>query len=162
MRHIRRSGLVALMATGGALALATGSARADADAFAAAFDSAGQVAGDEVRLPADSPVSVCGDTANAEGLLDPAAGSTCADRNGSGASRAGGQDDGRGGATAVAGVIGSSDAFSEDGVRLPFDSPVEVSGDAVSIVVLDDQELDEGPGDSGGKPPAKPATPAKP
>ncbi|MCP9946231.1 chaplin [Streptomyces somaliensis] len=163
------------MATSGALALAAGTARADTDAFAAAFDSVGTVTGDEMQLPMDSPVSVCGDTVNAEGLLDPEAGSTCEDReetrashgDGSGTSRdsddesdresdrEGGHD---GGATALAGVIGSPGGLSDDGVRLPVDLPVKVSGDAVSIVAFDESDFDDS-GESGGKPPAQDVTP---
>ncbi|MCQ0022286.1 chaplin [Streptomyces somaliensis DSM 40738] len=163
------------MATSGALALAAGTARADADAFAAAFDSVGTVTGDEMQLPMDSPVSVCGDTVNAEGLLNPEAGSTCEDReetrashgDGSGTSRdsddesdresdrEGGHD---GGATALAGVIGSPGGLSDDGVRLPVDLPVKVSGDAVSIVAFDESDFDDS-GESGGKPPAQDVTP---
>ncbi|MFJ8695253.1 chaplin family protein [Streptomyces roseolilacinus] len=151
------------MATGGAFALAAGSAHADADAFAAAFDSTGLVTGDETQLPMDSPVSVCGDTVNAEGLLNPAAGNTCANEDearGShkpGTPRAGGGADG--GATAFAGMIDSSGAFSGDGIKLPVDSPAKVSGDAVSIVIIGDPASGH---DSGGKPPEEAVTPPKP
>lgn len=170
MRHIRRNGLVALMATSGALALAAGTARADADAFAAAFDSVGMVTGDEMQLPMDSPVSVCGDTVNAEGLLNPEAGSTCeegdeargAHGEESGTSRASDRDGGHGGGTtALAGVIGSPGAVSDDGIRLPVDLPVKVSGNAVSIVAFDESDFDDS-GESGGKPPAQDVTPSKP
>ncbi|MCP9959394.1 chaplin family protein [Streptomyces sudanensis] len=170
MRHIRRNGLVALMITSGALALAAGSAQADTDPFAAAFDSVGTVAGDEALSSADGPAGVCGGTVDAEGLLGPAAGGICEGEDekhvshGEGTAtttlRGAERHVGQGGATALAAVIGSSGATSDGGVPLPADLPVKVVGDAVSIVAVEEPAFDDSDEPSAQDvAPPKPATP---
>ncbi|MDT9681438.1 chaplin family protein [Streptomyces sp. TRM76323] len=153
MRHIRRNGLITLMATGGMLALAAGSAQADADVFDSAFDPAGLVSGDETRS-AHSPAGACGDTMNTEGLLSPAAGGTCADegeRHGSHKDEHGNSHRGdEGGKNPVTGVVDSL-GLSGDDLRLPVDLPGKDSSGAVSIVGTDDP-APEGGGEAQGQP----------
>ncbi|OII62420.1 hypothetical protein BJP40_29085 [Streptomyces sp. CC53] len=199
MRHTRRKGLVTLMATGGALALAAGSAQADADASGAAVDSPGVVSGNTVQLPVHVPVNACGNTVNVVGLLNPAAGNTCVNKggqahhgeapgshgsgsgHGGGAHEGGGQGGGSGhgggaheggghggghapgngaasgnggGASADAGTHGSPGVISGNGVQLPVDLPVNVSGNQVSVVGLGNPVFGNTSVNDSGEPPA--------
>ncbi|MFF3615420.1 chaplin [Streptomyces sp. NPDC002580] len=89
MKRVTRNGLIAAAAASGALA-ATMPAHADSTAEGAAAGSPGAVSGNTVQLPVHVPVNVCGNTLNVVGLLNPAAGNSCARRSvGGGASRSG-------------------------------------------------------------------------
>ncbi|MFF5972706.1 chaplin [Streptomyces sp. NPDC012769] len=159
MRQIRRSGLATLLVTGGALALSAGAAHADSVAQGAAVGSPGVGSGNAVQLPVHVPVNVCGNTVNVVGLLNPAYGNSCANRStGSGGhgseaggpvhkdvpgtahagSSAGGSRDGGasngGGATAESRTEGSPGVLSGNGIQLPIDLPVNVSGNSVNVV----------------------------
>ncbi|MFB7585593.1 chaplin [Streptomyces sp. NPDC056169] len=96
MRQIRRSGLATLMVTGGALALSAGAAHADADAQGAAVGSPGVISGNTVQLPVHVPVNVCGNTVNVIGLLNPAAGNSCANKSAAPEPGGYGEEDGGG------------------------------------------------------------------
>jgi hypothetical protein len=50
---------------------------ADAGATGSAVGSAGVLSGNVVEVPVHVPVSLCGITANALGLLNPASGTSC-------------------------------------------------------------------------------------
>ncbi|MFD4375349.1 chaplin [Streptomyces sp. NPDC058486] len=78
MRQMRRSGLATLLVTGGALALSAGAAHADSGAEGAAVGSPGVGSGNTIQLPVHVPVNLCGNTVNVVGLLNPAAGNSCA------------------------------------------------------------------------------------
>ncbi|WP_137990051.1 chaplin [Streptomyces vilmorinianum] len=157
MRQIRRSGLATLMVTGGALALSAGAAHADSGAQGAAVDSPGVISGNAVQLPVHVPVNVCGNTVNVVGLLNPAAGNSCAnttepdgygsDADGGGGSHrdepgtphTGGQNGGGnasngGGSTAEGVAKNSPGVLSGNGIQLPIDLPVNVSGNSVNVV----------------------------
>ncbi|MCX2183084.1 chaplin [Streptomyces sp. SKN60] len=167
MRHIRRSGLATLLVTGGALALSAGAAHADSAAQGAAVGSPGVGSGNTVQLPVHVPVNVCGNTVNVVGLLNPAAGNSCANTSGGsraddsgahagspahkdlpGTPRAGSSDSGTragggsshggaqngGGATAEGHTAGSPGVLSGNGLQLPVDLPVNVSGNSVNVV----------------------------
>ncbi|MEV5970745.1 chaplin [Streptomyces sp. NPDC051921] len=153
MRHIRRSGLATLLVTGGALALSAGAAHADSAAQGAAVGSPGVGSGNAVQLPVHVPVNACGNTVNVVGLLNPAAGNSCANRSAEpaghgaedrgpshkdlpGTPRAGGSSDtgSRGGATAESRAEGSPGVLSGNGLQLPVDLPVNVSGNSVNVV----------------------------
>ncbi|MFJ4904692.1 chaplin [Streptomyces sp. NPDC093249] len=162
MRQIRRSGLATLLVTGGALALSAGAAHADAGAQGAAVGSPGVGSGNTVQLPVHVPVNVCGNTVSVVGLLNPAFGNTCANRStqpepegyGSegggrthkdlpgtprGGEQAGGSHGGSsngGGATAESHAAGSPGIISGNGLQLPVDLPVNLSGNSVSVVGL--------------------------
>lgn len=152
------------MVTGGALALSAGAAHADAGAQGAAVGSPGVGSGNTVQLPVHVPVNVCGNTVNVVGLLNPAAGNRCAntspsdgygsDAHGGGQShkdlpgtpRSGGHPGGGahndtpggssngGGATAEGVAKGSPGVLSGNGIQLPIDLPVNVSGNSVNVV----------------------------
>ncbi|MGW7430676.1 chaplin [Streptomyces sp. NPDC054861] len=155
MRQIRRSGLATLMVTGGALALSAGAAHADSGAQGAAVGSPGAVSGNTVQLPVHAPVNVCGNTVNVVGLLNPSFGNSCAnhdgptggqgssDRGGEGGKhkdlpatpRGGSASSGNGGGATAEGVAANSPGvLSGNGIQLPVDLPVNVSGNSVNVV----------------------------
>ncbi|MFE1379677.1 chaplin [Streptomyces sp. NPDC058740] len=158
MRQIRRSGLATLLVTGGALALSAGAAHADSAAQGAAVGSPGVGSGNAVQLPVHVPVNVCGNTVNVVGLLNPAAGNSCANRSSEptgygsddrgsthkdlpGTPRGGSSDSGGrggssngGGATAEGRTEGSPGVLSGNGLQLPVDLPVNLSGNSVNVV----------------------------
>ncbi|CAL9387204.1 chaplin [Streptomyces sp. enrichment culture] len=201
MRHSRRNGLVILMATSGALALAAGSAQADAGASGAAVGSPGLISGNGVQLPVHVPVNVCGNTVNVVGVLNPAFGNGCANKGGGshkdkpgtphgshhdgkgghGAGHDGKGHDGKGqgghgqgghgsgsggGATADGAAVGSPGVISGNGVQLPVDLPVNVSGNSVNVVGIGNPVFGNVSGNGDEPPtqvtPPKPAEPAKP
>ncbi|MER7518731.1 chaplin [Streptomyces sp. NPDC126499] len=159
MRQIRRSGLATLLVTGGALALSAGAAHADSAAQGTAVGSPGIGSGNTLQLPVDAPVNVCGNTVNVVGLLNPAYGNSCANRSTDGGgrgseaggpahkdvpgtahagssdsgSRGGGSSNG-GGATAESRTEGSPGVLSGNGIQLPIDLPVNISGNSVNVV----------------------------
>ncbi|MET8505762.1 chaplin [Streptomyces sp. NPDC004787] len=167
MRHTRRSGLATLLVTGGALALSAGAAHADSAAQGAAVGSPGVGSGNTVQLPVHVPVNVCGNTVNVVGLLNPAAGNSCANTSGGaraedsgsraggsvhkdlpGTPRAGSPDSGTrggdgagsggahngGGASADSRTAGSPGVLSGNGLQLPVDLPVNLSGNSLNVV----------------------------
>ncbi|WP_323177939.1 chaplin [Streptomyces sp. NBC_00083] len=145
MRRVAMKGLVTAVATGGVLA-ATGYAYADSSADGSAISSPGVLAGNTVQLPVHLPVNACGNTVDVLGLLNPAAGNTCANASGGGhrdAGRPGAAHPGRGGAThsgngggasASGGEKGSPGVLSGNGLQLPIDLPVNITGNSVSVV----------------------------
>ncbi|MEU3505563.1 chaplin, partial [Streptomyces hundungensis] len=133
-------GLVTAVATGGVLA-ATGYAYADSNAAGSADSSPGVLAGNAVQLPVHIPVSACGNTVDVLGLLNPSAGNTCA--NASRAAHAGnkaGTPHGApraangGGAHAVGAEKGSPGLLAGNGLELPVDLPVNISGNSIGVV----------------------------
>ncbi|WP_438290109.1 chaplin [Streptomyces sp. HUAS TT7] len=138
MRRVAMKGLVTVVATGGVLA-ATGYAYADSNAGGSADSSPGVLAGNSVQLPVNVPVNVCGNTVDVLGLLNPSAGNTCV--NASGAhhgAKAGSEHSGHTGSTGGASASGrgkdSPGVLSGNGLQLPVDLPVNVSGNSVSVV----------------------------
>ncbi|MEU3723747.1 chaplin [Streptomyces sp. NPDC031705] len=143
MRHSRRNGLIAAMVAGGGLAVAGvgGLAHADADAAGQAERSPGLLSGNLVQLPVHTPVNVCGNTVNVVGLLNPAAGNRCTN-----AAPEAGKPDPRpshpskpgsghgGGATAGGSAQNSPGLLSGNGIQLPVDLPLNVSGNSVNVV----------------------------
>ncbi|WP_326780342.1 chaplin [Streptomyces longwoodensis] len=77
MSRIAKAAAVAL-GTGAVVLSGTGLAMADAGANGAAIGSPGVLSGNVVQVPVHVPVNVCGNTVNIVGLLNPAAGNTCA------------------------------------------------------------------------------------
>ncbi|WP_405568753.1 chaplin [Streptomyces sp. NBC_01167] len=160
MRHLHRKGLATVMLTGGALAL-TGHAHADAGADGAAAGSPGVLAGNTVQLPVHVPVNVCGNTINVVGLLNPAVGNSCENTS---------QDDGRHaghgskGATAEGGRKDSPGVLSGNGIQLPVDVPVNVTGNSVNVVGIGNASVGNSSSNNPGQPPAqpRPVTPPRP
>ncbi|MFD4142283.1 chaplin [Streptomyces sp. NBC_00390] len=70
--------VAAAAATGGLVLAGAGVAMADAGAQGAAMGSPGVLSGNLVQAPVHVPVGVCGNTVSVIGLLNPAAGNTCA------------------------------------------------------------------------------------
>ncbi|MEV8586155.1 chaplin [Streptomyces sp. NPDC051180] len=162
MRQIRRSGLATLLVTGGALALSAGAAHADSGAQGAAVGSPGVGSGNAVQLPVHVPVNACGNTVNVVGLLNPAFGNGCANRSaepgGYGSDQGGGRahkdepgtprggeqaggshgngggSSNGGGSTAESEAAGSPGVLSGNGLQLPVDLPVNLSGNSVNVV----------------------------
>ncbi|MFF8992957.1 chaplin family protein [Streptomyces sp. NPDC014983] len=123
--------MIALAAASGAIAVA-GPVYADSTADGAAVGSPGLISGNGIQLPVHVPVNVCGDTVDVVGLLNPAMGNSCANTGG-GTTTEGGAANG-GGATAASAEKGSPGAVSGNGIQLPVDLPVNISGDSVNVV----------------------------
>jgi hypothetical protein len=77
MNKVARKGLVTAMVAGGVLGCA-GYAQADAAAEGGTAGSPGVLSGNSVQVPVDVPVTVCGNTLDVVGLLNPASGVFCA------------------------------------------------------------------------------------
>ncbi|MEV6400151.1 chaplin family protein [Streptomyces sp. NPDC051907] len=154
MRQVHRKGLAAVMLTGGALALTAGYAQADSHADGGAAESPGLLAGNTVQLPVNVPVNVCGNTVNVVGLLNPAAGNTCANKGGGDSHGAHNE----GGASAEGGTTNSPGVISGNGIQLPVDLPVNVSGNSVNVVGL----LNPAIGNTSANIPGHPPVPEKP
>ncbi|MEV6686761.1 chaplin [Streptomyces sp. NPDC051130] len=151
MRHSRRNGLIAAVVAGGGVAVAgvSGFAYADADAGGAAQQSPGLLSGNLVQLPVHTPVNVCGNTVSVVGVLDSATGNRCVNdghagggsHQGSGSSQSGpsshtskpGAGNGTG-AVAQGRGKDSPGVLSGNGIQLPVDLPLNISGNSVSAV----------------------------
>ncbi|MCM1976427.1 chaplin [Streptomyces sp. NBC_00347] len=156
--------IAAVVAGGGlAVAGAGGFAFADAEAGGQAVRSPGVLSGNLLQLPVHTPVNVCGNTVSVVGVLNSAAGNRCvnADRGagkqgepghpgprssdpshpskpgaGNGAGNGGQSGHGGPGRGAVAEGRGkdSPGLLSGNGLQLPVEVPVNISGNSVSVV----------------------------
>ncbi|MFJ4863077.1 chaplin [Streptomyces sp. NPDC088748] len=185
MRHSRRNGLIAAVVAGGGLAVAGvgGFAHADADASGRAERSPGLLSGNLVQLPVNIPVNACGNTVSVVGVLNSAAGNRCsneAPKAGSGhsgtrASDAVKPNSGNGGGASAEGRgKDSPGVLSGNGLQLPIDLPLNVSGNSVNVVGVGNPSLGNtsvnGEEPTGGKPvqppvveqPVTPVVPAVP
>src|SRR3954471_17779113 len=126
MKRATRNGVIAVAAVSGAMTVA-GPAFAGSGADGSAVGSSGVISGNTVQLPVHVPVNACGNTVNVVGLLNPAAGNSCADEGGDGG--AGGHH-GSTGAVADAGEKESPGLASGTGVHLPVQLPVNVTGNS--------------------------------
>ncbi|WP_371679056.1 chaplin [Streptomyces sp. NBC_01276] len=149
MRHSRRNGLIAAMVAGGGLAVAgVGAlAHADADAGGRAERSPGLLSGNLVQLPVHVPVNVCGNTVSVVGVLNSASGNRCANGSAGEANprpRPAGPASSAQGAASASGNAGGAVAdgrgkdspglLSGNGLQLPVDLPLNISGNSVSVV----------------------------
>ncbi|MFF8262841.1 chaplin [Streptomyces virginiae] len=144
MRHSRRNGLIAAVVAGGGLAVAgvSGLAHADADAGGRAERSPGLLSGNLVQLPVNVPVNACGNTVSVVGLLNPAAGNRCTNVSQGGGAHSGQSTSHRsapaagngGGAVASGQTKDSPGVLSGNGLQLPVDLPVNISGNSVNVV----------------------------
>ncbi|MEO3754656.1 chaplin [Streptomyces sp. B6B3] len=138
MRQVTRKGLLTVAAASGVLAMATGTAQADADANGVAQNSPGVASGNNVQVPVHVPVNVCGNTINVVGLLNPAFGNTCVNNGGSGAGGGneggGGQGQQDGGAEANGGAQDSPGVGSGNNVDVPVEVPVNACGNSVDVI----------------------------
>ncbi|MFI5852722.1 chaplin [Streptomyces parvulus] len=171
MRRVTRNGVLAVAASG-ALAVAlpgyAAFASDGADADGSSAGSPGLSSGNTIQLPVDVPVNVCGNTVNVVGLLNPAAGNSCANTGGSHASgKAAGSHGGKGSAAGGARAEGSGKdspgVLSGNGVQLPVHLPVNVSGNSVNLVGIGNPAVgNESVNTSGDDPEPPPAPPAEP
>ncbi|MEV6953452.1 chaplin [Streptomyces sp. NPDC051183] len=171
------------MVAGGGLAVAGagGFAYADADAGGRAERSPGLLSGNLVQLPVHTPVNVCGNTVSVVGVLNSAAGNSCVNAGpgkgdghpeprpshpSSGSAHSSKPGSGRGagnGGGAVAEGRGkdSPGLLSGNGLRLPVDVPLNISGNSVSVVGVGNTSSGNtsvnGAPPSGGKPAQPPA-----
>ncbi|MEV3854720.1 chaplin family protein [Streptomyces sp. NPDC050095] len=177
MRQVTRKGLITVAAATGVLAVTGGYAHADSGAHGSSSDSPGVLSGNSVQLPVDVPVNVCGNTVNVIGLLNPAAGNSCANTSGSGKGGGGSHHKPSGGGSQATGHTGDSPGVgSGNNVQLPVDVPVNVCGNSVDVVGLGNATAGNECTNTGGgghtttppsgpgKPhqPGKPHTPGKP
>jgi len=157
MKRVTRSGLIAVAAASGALAV-TMPAHADSTADGSAAGSPGLISGNTIQLPVHVPVNVCGNTVNVAGLLNPAAGNSCANTSdGAGAPEPGGT---HGGAVAHGSGKDSPGVLSGNGVQLPVHLPVNVSGNSVTAVGLGNAAVGNESSNTSGDRPHHPVVPA--
>ncbi|WP_329344202.1 chaplin [Streptomyces sp. NBC_01352] len=164
MRRVTRNGVIAVAAASGAMAVAM-PAYADSGANGAAAGSPGVISGNTVQLPVHVPVNVCGNTVNVVGLLNPAAGNSCADEDAGGdvGADAGGDAAGTsGGATANSGGKDSPGVLSGNGVQLPVHLPVNVSGNSVNVVGVGNPAVGNESVNTSGDGPERPDRPEQP
>ncbi|MFF2848045.1 chaplin [Streptomyces sp. NPDC058001] len=146
-------------------------AHADSAAGGGSAGSPGLISGNTIQLPVHIPVNVCGNTVDAAGVLNPAAGNSCANRShGSGQAKGGkghgapqgghgGRTEGSGGAngggaTALGGGKDSPGLLSGNALQLPVDLPVNITGNSVSVVGIGNAAVgNESSNTSGHKPP---------
>nr|WP_041820492.1 chaplin [Streptomyces davaonensis] len=147
--------MIAVAAASGAMAVAM-PAQADSAADGAAAGSPGAISGNTIQLPVHVPVNVCGNTVNVVGLLNPAAGNTCASES------AGDEPGAPAGASAEGGGKDSPGVISGNGVQLPVDVPVNVSGNSVNVVGIANPVTGNESANSPGDRPARPERPGKP
>ncbi|WP_199548826.1 chaplin [Streptomyces sp. N35] len=166
MRQVTRKGLITVAAASGVLAVTGGTAFADSGADGKTADSPGVLAGNTVQLPINIPVNLCGNTVNVVGLLNPAAGNSCANVSDGGNSDNGGKDKPGGGATAEGSAKDSPGVGSGNVIQLPIDVPVNACGNSVTIGGLGNgTEGNDCTNEAGPKPPVHeepPAGPGKP
>jgi hypothetical protein len=154
MRRVTRNGVLAIVAASGAMAL-TLPAHADAEAEGATAGSPGVISGNTIQLPVHVPVNVCGNTVSVAGLLNSAVGNSCANKGGGGKEEASGSS--QGGANATGAAAESAGVVSGNGVQLPVDLPVNVSGNSVNVVGVGNPAVgNKSENTSGGKEPSEP------
>ncbi|MFF3330554.1 chaplin [Streptomyces sp. NPDC002888] len=158
MRRVTRNGVIAVAAASGAMAV-TGSAFADSAADGAAIGSPGVISGNTIQLPVHVPVNVCGNTASVVGVLNPAVGNMCANQGGGGKKQGPGSGSGSGGATADGLAKDSPGVASGNGVQLPVDLPVNVSGNTGNAVGIGNPVFGNESVNTTGDRPAHPAEP---
>ncbi len=165
MKRVARNGLIIAAAASGAVAV-TMPVYADSAADGASAHSPGLISGNTVHLPVHVPVNACGNTVNVVGLLNPAVGNSCANEGGG---RSGGKGDGKGGehkgsagAVAEGGTKGSPGLISGNGVGLPVELPVNVTGNSVNVVGIGNPAVGNESTNTSGDRPHHPATPSGP
>ncbi|MFE6409247.1 chaplin [Streptomyces sp. NPDC057837] len=157
MKRVTRNGMIAVAAASGAMAM-TVPAYAGSGADGSAAGSPGAVSGNTVQLPVHVPVNVCGNTVNVVGLLNPAAGNACANKDGRAAERPGRS----GGAAAEGRGKDAPGVVSGNGVQLPVDLPVNVTGSTVDVVGVGNPSTGNTSSNTPGDRPVRPVRPHHP
>ncbi|MEU9287395.1 chaplin [Streptomyces sp. NPDC048275] len=158
MKRVARNGLIAVAAASGALAV-TMPAHADSTVDGGTAGSPGMISGNTIELPGHVPVNVCGNTVNVVGLLNAAAGNSCANESDSESPRSGGRSGTDGGAVANSSGKDSPGALSGNGLHLPVHVPVNVSGNAVTVVGAGNAAVGNESTNTSGDRPDRPAEP---
>jgi len=163
MKRVARNGLIIAAAASGAVAV-TMPVYADSAADGGTAKSPGVISGNTIQLPVHVPVNVCGNTVNVVGLLNPAAGNRCANEGGhsKGGDGKGGAHEGSGGAVAEGGAKDSPGVISGNGVQLPVQLPVNVTGNSVSVVGIGNPAVGNESTNTSGERPHHPANPVVP
>ena len=163
MKRVTRNTLIAVAAASGAMAMVP-AAHADSTAEGSLANSPGVGSGNGIQLPVAVPVNVCGNSVDVVGLLNPAFGNTCANKGGSGkgGSGHGGSSNAGGGATAGQSNEGSPGVISGNGVQLPVDLPVNVSGNTANVVGIGNPVFGNESSNTSGHKPEQPGTPQTP
>ncbi|MEU5634840.1 chaplin [Streptomyces rishiriensis] len=156
MRRVTRTGVMAVAAVSGAMAVAL-PAHADSTANGSAAGSPGLISGNGVQLPVHLPVNLCGNTVNVVGVLNPAAGNTCADV---GTAAAHGAHRAPSGTAAEGSAKDSPGVVSGNGVQLPVHLPVNVGGNSVNVVGIADPAFGNESVNAPGEEPVEPSAPA--
>ncbi|MER6716661.1 chaplin family protein [Streptomyces sp. NPDC000877] len=160
MRRVTRNGVIAVAAASGAMAL-TVPAHAGSGADGSAAGSPGVVSGNTIQLPVHVPVNVCGNTVNVVGLLNPAAGNSCANKSRP-ADRPGDRPGKPGGAVARGSGKDSPGVVSGNGIQLPVDLPVNVTGNSVNVVGIGNASTGNESSNTPGERPVRPHHPPEP
>ena len=150
--------MFAAAAATGILSLYGAPALADSQAEGAAENSPGVLSGNNVQVPVEAPVNVCGNTVGAVGALNEAAGNVCAntddekksaaaDSSSTSSSRAASTrsaaEDGSGGGAQAEGVAkGSPGVGSGNNVQVPVHVPVNVCGNNIAGAGLFNETAD--------------------
>ncbi|MFE6363338.1 chaplin [Streptomyces sp. NPDC057806] len=169
MRQVTRKGLMTVAAATGVIAAAGGAAQADSGASGSAARSPGVLSGNTVQAPVHAPVNACGNTVDAIGVLNPAAGNTCVNQGG-GAHGGYGDPGGSGGAHSGGHAADSPGVASGNHVQVPVHAPVNVCGNSVDVIGVGNgttgNDCGNGggghnpPGGEHGNPPGKPEQPS--
>lgn len=153
MRRVTRSGVIAVAAVSGAMAVSM-PVHADSMSDGDTAGSPGVVSGNTIQLPVHVPVNVCGNTVNVVGLLNPAAGNTCGNAGAA-------NTPAPAGAAAEGGVEDAPGVVSGNGLQLPVHAPVNVGGNGVSVVGVGNASVgNESVNTSGDRPRDTPVKPA--
>ncbi|MEU5340513.1 chaplin [Streptomyces sp. NPDC020766] len=163
MKRVARNGLIIAAAASGAVAV-TMPVYADSAADGGTAHSPGVISGNTIQLPVHVPVNVCGNTVNVVGLLNPAAGNRCANEGGhsKGGDGKGGAHEGSAGAVAEGGAKDSPGVISGNGVQLPIQLPVNVTGNSVSVVGIGNPAVGNESTNTSGERPHHPGNPVSP
>ncbi|MFI1209476.1 chaplin [Streptomyces sp. NPDC020802] len=161
MNRVARNGLIIAAAASGAVAV-TMPVYADSAADGVTTRSPGLISGNTIQLPVHVPVNACGNTVNVVGLLNPAAGNSCANVGGDSKGGKGGGHDGSAGAVAEGGGKDSPGLISGNGVHLPVQLPVNVTGNSVNVVGIGNPAVGNESTNTSGERPHHPATPPAP
>ncbi|GAA4791962.1 chaplin [Streptomyces ziwulingensis] len=163
MRRVTRIGVLVLAASGAMAVTVPAYSALAADADGAAAGSPGVISGNLVQLPVDVPVNVCGNTVSVVGVLNPAAGNKCANAGGAGGLGEGaGPSAGSAGASARGGTADSPGLVSGNGVQLPVELPVNVTGNSVNVVGIGNPAFGNASSNTSDDRPEPPRPPARP
>jgi LPXTG-motif cell wall-anchored protein len=137
MHDLARRGLAFSVATGGLLLSNAGFAvAASSSATGNTSDSPGVASGNNVQVPVNLPVNLCGDTVNVLALLNPSAGNGCAIDAPATHKTPAEHATGGPAATASSNTSHSPGALSGNNVQVPVNAPINACGDTLNLAAL--------------------------